>query len=267
MSLNITTFALKRVTMSLQRTFMSVVALLLIALQAQQFPSLGASSPPIKRPSPVALGHAIEDGNVTRFSQLLQNGASANAVYEGGMIPGPVLLVAAWKGSLPIVKLLIKHCADVNAVSQWGGQSPLMGAAYAKNLEMITLLLQHGANVIYGGRYSAFRYAAQSADIMQILLDHGASIETSDLDYNLARATGANAPAAVRWLLKHGANPNARDNFMKCSSGMSRQEIEAYRGPTMLTIALYNQKRYTGKTGGGDAREIIRMLRFVGAHE
>lgn len=75
---------------------------------------------------------------------LMEHGADVNAVAEN---PSRVqaLHSAAACGSIEIVKILLEHGADVNACQQ-GGWTALQSAAKQGNLEMVELLLNHGAD-------------------------------------------------------------------------------------------------------------------------
>ncbi|RDD33882.1 Phosphocholine transferase AnkX [Wolbachia endosymbiont of Cylisticus convexus] len=55
---------------------------------------------------------------------------------------------AAWEGDLEVVKLLLKHEADVNARNLGLGENtPLHFAAWKGDLEVAEVLLKHGADV------------------------------------------------------------------------------------------------------------------------
>ena len=88
--------------------------------------------------------------------------------------PGPVrLAMAEW---------MIAHGSDVHQ----GGDGPLMRAALnAYRIPMMELLVSHGANVNawWHGHFPIIFAPCESLD-----------------------------PAAVEWLLYHGANPNCRDH-------------------------------------------------------
>jgi ankyrin repeat protein len=56
---------------------------------------------------------------------LIANGVNVNAVSKGGATP---IMIAAERGKMEMVQLLIKHQADINAKSQ-NGASPLISAS------------------------------------------------------------------------------------------------------------------------------------------
>jgi ankyrin repeat protein len=75
---------------------------------------------------------------------LLEHGAHAHQVSHNPQRNQPLHAAIALGDSMETVKLLLEAGADVNAV-QAGGFTPLHQAAAAGKLDMIALLLEHGA--------------------------------------------------------------------------------------------------------------------------
>lgn len=89
------------------------------------------------------LRDAAYDGHMKEVERLLAAaGTDVNAVDEGGMSP---LFVAAWKGRVAAMKVLIDAGASVN-VAQQEGKTPLMAAAWNCHIEAVELLLTAGAD-------------------------------------------------------------------------------------------------------------------------
>jgi ankyrin repeat protein len=90
---------------------------------------------------------AVLKKNLAVAETLLTGGANANAVIE--VVPGfptTYLVTAASGGNLDLVKLLLKHKAQVNQPDGFKGTA-LMAAAGKGNTAMVELLLASGADV------------------------------------------------------------------------------------------------------------------------
>lgn len=87
---------------------------------------------------------AAQNGSAEMTELLLKNGANANEQYREGET---VLHTATRTGNFDTVELLLKNGAQVDAREQWHGQTPLMWAMAQKHIELLPLLLEHGADV------------------------------------------------------------------------------------------------------------------------
>ena len=76
--------------------------------------------------------------------QLMEAGANVNAVAENGSRVHPIHSAAA-SGEVEIVRLLLQHGADPNA-AQHGGWTALQSASKHGNMLLIDALLEHGAD-------------------------------------------------------------------------------------------------------------------------
>ena len=141
---------------------------------------------------------------------LHQNGADVDVRDH---LEGTILREACRNEVLDIVQWLLNHGADMNA--QGGYWAPLIIAAYHGCLKAVQMLLEHDADIHIRNRLgmTALHAAANpilhrdQADIMQVLLGHGAIIDAEDetgrtpLQLALARGIDDNAT----WLKEHGA--------------------------------------------------------------
>jgi ankyrin repeat protein len=179
---------------------------------------------------------------VARF--LIDHGAGVDIGKAMAAGSGPVsagstpLLAAIHTGHLDLVPLLLNHGADPNLADR-AGRTPLMEAG--SSVEITSLLLEHHASVgpLTPGGFTPLMTAG-TLEVIRLLLAHGA-------DVNAARENGftplmmevqSGKPECVQELLAHGANPNAKQAI----------------GRTVLQVALYR----------GDAR-IVRLLLQHGA--
>ena len=90
------------------------------------------------------------------------------------------LYAAAGRGHLPVIKLLLERGANIDHHSQFKDQTPLHGAVYGHQLEVVVELVERGANVGLPDQEgdtplhaSAF---SRSTEIAAYLLSHGADL-------------------------------------------------------------------------------------------
>jgi len=173
---------------------------------------------------------AASRGDVQRVKELIGANADVNAKSKDG---GTALMEAAFKGYADIVALLLDKGADIEASNKVGATA-LNVAARARTINVVSLLLNRGAKT--EARDRMFRHTALMeaavwgyADIITLLLDKGADIEAygsllvvdehgNPVLVDLAASVtplivaAANGRADVVGLLIHrGANIEARD--------------------------------------------------------
>lgn len=106
----------------------------------------------------------------------MQCGADANLLSKKGVAP---ISVAAHKGNVAIMKLLIDHGAVVNAVNS-SGSTALIQAAHFGHLEAVKLLLAHNANADFANvkGTTALMRASQEGhvEISRVLLSAGVDV-------------------------------------------------------------------------------------------
>lgn len=103
---------------------------------------------------------------------------------------------------LEVLKLLIKHGADVNATSNYG-ECPLYKACDMGYVEIAKYLLDAGADVSVHTKalYRATFY--KHSDIVKLLLDNGATATTETIDFAILK----NNSQIVKLLFEAGADP------------------------------------------------------------
>jgi uncharacterized protein len=112
------------------------------------------------------LGLACFFGNADVVRELLDGGANVNVAARNQMRVAPIHSAGANRDpaiALAISKMLVDGGADVN-VAQEGGWTPLHGAAAHGNLDLVRFLLDHGAdrNAVGKNGKTAFQLAVEA---------------------------------------------------------------------------------------------------------
>ena len=160
----------------------------------------------------VSLEIAAADGHVKCLEALLNTGADMNMVNEGNHYTP--LIWAVRYGHHECVKVLIKAGADVNKTEC--RSSPLWFAScFTENPRCVKLLLEAEADVNkMNSQGRALMQAACSGykDTVDLLIDSGADVNTSDKFAATALILSANSPngwKCMSSLVKAGADVNA----------------------------------------------------------
>lgn len=163
------------------------------------------------------------------------------------------LVRAANAGNLETVRRLIEDGADPNSVDRHG-----MGPLLTFDPEVTRYLLEQGAdpNVQRNENIAPVLVGVSgSVECMRLMLEAGADVNRAS-EHNgetaLHAAAGSTNAEAVRLLLGHGANPNARTK------------------PGMKTYALWRDARVRGETplhraAAWGSSEVIQLLLNAGA--
>ncbi|KAJ7326362.1 putative multiple ankyrin repeats single kh domain protein [Mycena albidolilacea] len=146
--------------------------------------------------------------NIVRL--LLKHGANVNAATKEYSALG----AASLHGHVNTICFLLEKGAEVNATSDTYGNA-LQAASHGGNLESVQLLIEHGAEVnAVGGEYGSALQAASikgNLDICQFLLENGARVNTEGGEYGSAlqaASLGGNIEIC-QLLLEKGAEVNA----------------------------------------------------------
>ena len=156
------------------------------------------------------LFQAIQKSDTAAVKRLLDRGLDANARDADGT---PALMAAVLYADATCVKLLLDHGADPNAADK-PGATALMWAV--PDIAKVKLLVASGADVNASSKNlgrTPLLIAASfpgSVAVLQLLLDHGASIHAKDRRgmHALGRAALSADVEVVRFLVEHGCDPN-----------------------------------------------------------
>lgn len=264
----------------MNRNIAKLISVLFFVLLLPIYNALAADSP---------VERAVKDGNFELVKSMLEGGANANAA--GDHTP---LYWAVRGKKLDLVKLLLKHNADIN---MW--REPLVAAMKFKADDIAEYILNQtnirvNDRVDYMGENTYLYHAIinKNHKIMLMLLEKGASVidngspftrgvseERADEARNrlLSVAVKEGDPIAVRLLLEFGADPNKMfykmdfgDVLLKTGDpkvveafirkGLDVKKHSKYDGKTVLHYAV--DAAVNGKSFNKDA---IKMLVNAGA--
>jgi ankyrin repeat protein len=209
-------------------------------------------------------GLIAERQDAAMVEHLLHLGANPNAKTGDGI---PALVAAMHMGdrflmgsgitpNFEIITVLLDHGADPNALNKsW--QTPLMAAALSGDERLVKLLIDHKANVNIGSKVgmTALMYA-RGLSALRMLIAAGASVNDKSItgETGLYYATQRADPDAVKALIEAGANVNAKND----------------RDMTPLHLAQLELASESSRQNRGDAyksrvQDVIDLLLAAGA--
>jgi uncharacterized protein len=156
---------------------------------------------------------AIRNDNVGVLNDLIRRGFDPSTRDEKGQ---PGLTIAMQENSLKAARVLLARPeVDINALNS-SGESALMMAAIKGDLAGVQLLLEHGAKVNQPG-WSALHYAAAGPEpkVVALLIEHGAEIDAGSPNGTtpLMMAAQYGSEDSVTLLLDHGADLHRRNQL------------------------------------------------------
>ena len=123
-----------------------------------------------------SLYRAAERGDVTRMTELIDEGADLNRAFDGDGTP---LIAAARAGKVAAVKLLLDRGADPNLAVPGDG-NPLIMAARDGHRDVVALLLDRGARVnevVPEDENALIQASAEGhVEVVRLLLARGADV-------------------------------------------------------------------------------------------
>lgn len=143
--------------------------------------------------------------------------------------------VGCWGDRLAWAEFCIRHGADVKAFSSLSGEIQLVMAARLSSVEIVDLLLQHGA-ILHGSGAVVAAAGHGRLDTLSFLLGRGADIHEfppqdrfwtieRDLDSPLHAAVAAGETEVVEYLIKEGAKTNLRDSKGRTPLASGQEKI------------------------------------------
>jgi ankyrin repeat protein len=155
-------------------------------------------------------------------AKLLAAGANPNSVASSGESP---LMAAARTGNAEMVSALLEHGADVNGKERVRGQTALMWAASQQHPEIVRVLLEHGADV-----HARTRSSLQLVDTEDV---SGAGRSPAAW---ITRTIDRGGSTALMFAARQGDLASAR---LLCAAGASPNDVAA-DGMSVLVLASYS---------------------------
>jgi ankyrin repeat protein len=196
-----------------------------------------------------ALMWAAAEGHSAVVRLLVERSADVRARSKAGFTP---LLFAARTGEVELATFLLGAGADVNEEAA-DGSTALLVATVRSHTPLARLLLTKGADPNKGPGFTPLHWAAGNWGSADFVADAGLRSDNNEWS-SLEGLRGSTKREFVKFLLDHGADPNARakGNPPKYGAGPARGGILA--GATPFFVAARS----------GDA-EVMRLLVAGGA--
>jgi len=154
--------------------------------------------------TPLCIAHDHQHLEVMRL--LLDYGA--NVDVQSSTL-GLLSHYASYKGEAEVIRLLIQHKADVNAISPHFNWTPLHFASLFGHAKVTEILLEHGAyiNALDMVNRTPLCQASESGylEVVRLLLRRGANVHIPTNQTPFLVATSIGYTEIAQLLLKHGA--------------------------------------------------------------
>ncbi|XP_063705994.1 ankyrin repeat and KH domain-containing protein mask-like isoform X2 [Culicoides brevitarsis] len=164
---------------------------------------------------------ACSDNDMTTVRKLL---GENNGMNDGTDDGDSLLSLACSAGYYELAQVLLAMSAQVEDRGQKNDCTPLMEAASAGHIDIIELLLKHGADVnaqsSTGNTPLMYACAGGHVDAVKLLLAAGANVEDHNENGHtpLMEAASAGHVSVAKILLEHGAGINTHSNEFKESA-------------------------------------------------
>jgi len=176
---------------------------------------------------------AVRQGDAGRVEALIAKGANVNAPWRYGETP---LFFACDRGFTKVVSVLLEHGAEVNVKDTFYGMTPAMRAADKDHVDILKLLLAKGANadsVLMSGADDG------KVDVVKAALDTG-KVKKESLSWALAAANREKHPEVAEVLKAAGATPLPPANYPVDAETLARYagRYQGGRGGTEMEVGF-----------------------------
>jgi len=193
--------------------------------------------------------NALERKNLTRVLDMVRMGAPVNTKISSGLSP---LMLACNDQAIDAVQFLLQvPDVDVN-IKESGGWIPLMVAAYLRDLAMVTLLLNHGADTRLRSNtgLSSADVASQfgSSEIVELIAAAASSIPRADGDQSVegplagSGVDDANPPRTLSSSDGIASEDKiaSTDNEVASKNGDTEAEVTSENGDEVVEVTSKN---------------------------
>jgi len=168
----------------------------------------------VRLPDPAAFANRMELGDLDQAKAWLDAGLSPD--FMGSRI-GSGLMIGAWEGNIPLMRLFLSRGADLY-LSNGNGETALALAAWRGQLEAVKWLVERGASVNAPPRqWSPLHYAVFGghAAVADYLLAQGADLEARSTNGSsvLMMAVYEGHEALAKQLIERGARRDVRNDW------------------------------------------------------
>src|SRR6185295_1922283 len=193
------------------------------------------------------LFEAVRKGDAAAVTAALDHGADVNARFRYGMT---ALFKAAERGNAEVTKVLLDRGVDVNVKDTFYQATALSWALQNDHFNVVTLLLQKGAEGADDVLMTGVR--GNKEDVVKMALDSG-KLKPEDLTAALAFSMNANTTAITDMLKKAGAAPPLEIDAATLQSYAGKYKGET--GPE-ATISVKDGKLFVA----GFGREVLPLM-------
>ncbi|KAJ5917362.1 hypothetical protein N7466_010916 [Penicillium verhagenii] len=235
---------------------------------------------PITPNTPAHILSAPPDCQIDLFELLAQSGWGPNFPGDYGTLLLPKVVT-----HLPVLCWFLAHGANPNLGAHHDSDiagpphpqscAALEAAAARGSVDAVRLLLNAGASIHYGtplhfaaGACSpgimprsviTKEFDASRIPIMELLVERGADVNQMGqsrvvVHHPIMYAVMAGAVGRVRWLLEHGADPEARGAW-----GSAAEYVEMVGSEEMKQVLRHSAHERSGANGGGFGNLAIRF--------
>lgn len=215
---------------------------------------------------------ALHTGNKDIVQQLIEYGVDINGRDPQKNTPMQWLLQHhyARADALPLLKLLLKHGADIEKTRNDWGDTPLMSAAQADFASAVGLLLDAGANPQLKNYFdeTPLHMAARHYTTASItaLIESGAEVDAQDHHGQTALHIAAhrNRRDVVKTLLAHDADTDIRDKKGRTADEICQAPVQQ---TTRNLLLSRRQQRSLRTRGRGYAKRAFNRKDKVKRYE